>query len=178
MQLKIFEVMSTALKLASMVVGALAVLYGLFVGVLGFGPDGPGVPFHLRMLGIWVLILGALYFVPNKKLKRHRWSTFGYIGWNLLPTIALGIASFVTLTESGMETFVGYGGLLSVSVFVPLSLFAPLSLIFSMLGARQEKAVSRPEEPVSCSGTVGSSSGDQSPERSDGTTVHSHKSRD
>ncbi|HUV13005.1 MAG TPA: hypothetical protein VMY18_05125, partial [Acidobacteriota bacterium] len=57
-----------------------------------------------------------------------------------LPTLALGIAAYITISESGIDTFVRDGGPGTVSTFVPLSLLAPLSLIFSMLGSRGETA--------------------------------------
>jgi hypothetical protein len=129
-----------------MAVWAAAILYGLFIGVLGIGPDGPGVPFHWRMLGVSVLLLGGLYFVPNKKLMKSPCLTYGYLGLNLLPTIALGIAAAITITGSGMDSFVRDGGPETISAFLPLSLLAPLSLIFSMLGARGEAGGPEPQD--------------------------------
>ena len=124
----------------------MAMLWGLFIGVLGLGPDGPGVPFHLRILGISVLVLGGLFFVPNKKLMKSPWSTFGYFGLTFLPSVALGVAAYITISESGMDTFVLGGGLETVSAFVPLSLLAPLSLILSMLGTGDETGAPKSQE--------------------------------
>ena len=175
MQTTVHQKLSTVLKAFAIIAGALAILYGSFVGVLGLGPDGPGVPFNWRMIGLATLLVGALYLLPNSRLIGNPIIAAGYMTLTLLATASLCMTAVVIIMESGMKAFVRDGGPLAFSFLIPLSLLAPLSLLLSILGARQEKAVSRPEEPVSCSGTVGSSSGDQSPERSDGTTAHSHK---
>ena len=138
MQPEIHQKLSTALKAPAIIVGVMAVLYGLFVGVLGIGPDGPGVPFNWRIIGIITFSVGVLYLLPNRKLNSRRRLAFIYLTLTFLATISLCLTAAVIVMQSGMDSFVRDGGPFAFSVLIPLSLLAPLSLIFSMLGARDE----------------------------------------
>ena len=138
MQPDIHRKLSTALKAPAIIVGVMAVLYGLFVGVLGIGPDGPGVPFNWRIIGIITFSVGALYLLPNRRLNSRRRLAFMYLTLTFLATISLCLTAAVIVMQSGMDSFVRDGGPFAFSVLIPLSLLAPLSLILSMLGARDE----------------------------------------
>jgi hypothetical protein len=136
MEKNTYEGIAKLLKILAKIFGALLIVYGCIVGVLGFGPDGPSAIGEWRLIGLFVLLQGALYFISNSKIRKKLHFSVFYLAATILPgLILIGLTVFNIFT-AGTGSFTKAGGLISIVFLLPLSLLAPLSLVFSILGVR------------------------------------------
>lgn len=132
---RMFDKASILIKYMARLVGVLFIAYGVIVGILGIGPDGPMTSFYWRIIGIFILFQGILYLLSNSTLKRNIRTITWYLFATFLPAFLILIVVVYNLHSMGIESFVKSGGLISVSVLLPTSVLSPISLIFSVLGS-------------------------------------------
>jgi uncharacterized membrane protein HdeD (DUF308 family) len=134
-----YDKISKVLKILAKIVSIILISYGCIVGIFGLGPDGPTVLIGWRLIGLFVLLQGILYILSNSKFRDDpRLLTF-YFSATFLPAIVIVIVAFFSINAEGMESFVKAGGLITVAVLLLISMFAPLSMIFSILGAKRNR---------------------------------------
>lgn len=127
------------LKIIAKAVGIILIAYGCVVGVLGLGPDRPTAFIGWRFIGLFALLQGILYFLSNSKFRDNpRLLTF-YLSATLLPVIVIVAVSFFSINTDWMESFAKAGGLITVAALLPISMLAPLSMIFSVLDSRRNR---------------------------------------
>lgn len=111
------------LKLGAIVFSGPLLLYGLFVGVIGIGPDGV-VPWNLRMEGILWFITGLVYLIPNSLVVKDKWITIACIAATLIPAIV----TFVIMTVAYRGEGAGNNPLL-ILAFIYGTALAPIPVI-------------------------------------------------
>ena len=119
---------SKVLKLLAKILGAFLISYGFFVGLIGIGPDGE-VSFQFRIIGLAILALGFLYYIPNETIEKSNLMRCFYLSLTILPGVILVISSMYTISISGFDSFFISGGLSIAIVMLPLSFIAPASLL-------------------------------------------------
>ena len=112
-----------------MIVGALFIAYGVIIGLVGQGPDGPVTSFQWRIVGLGALVLGILYFLSNKTVSGSFRFTLFYLLATFCPCLALIVLSLISVFDQGLAVFAREGGLVTMLVLIPFCLFAPASLI-------------------------------------------------
>ena len=116
--------------IASTAVGLLFSLYGIAVGILGIGPDGP-VPAQWRAIGCGAFILGVLYFLPKGGIRRHRPLMLGYCTLTLLPLMLFVAYAVVDALRNGAGEFVSSNGLTTSLILVVLMILGPLPVFLA-----------------------------------------------
>jgi hypothetical protein len=114
----------------SAAIGLFLSLYGLAVGIVGIGPVGP-VPPQWRAIGCGAFILGALYFLPKRWIRRHRPLMLGYCVVTLLPLLLLVGYAVVDILRNGPGQFVSSNGLTTSLVLVVLMILGPLPVFLA-----------------------------------------------
>ena len=123
--------LSKILKILAKIVGVLFISYGFIIGILGVCAEGPVNSIIWRFIGLIVLLEGILYFIANQKLCEKPMYIYMFIMATISPTIALIVMSLINLYQEGLLSFLRFA-LPMISILVPVSLLAPLSLIFYM----------------------------------------------
>lgn len=90
--------------------GFLLSLYGVVVGIVGVGPDGPA-PVQWRIVGCIALMFGILDLLPKRWIRRKRPFMVAYCILNALPLVVLGAFVAQYLVENGPRQFLANGGL-------------------------------------------------------------------
>ncbi len=137
MNQNVYNKIALMLKILAMLVGAFLILWGFIGGVLGYDPGGKIEYIETRLVALFTMFLGIIYLIPNAKIRKSNRLMIIYMAVTLLPSLIFIIASLYTIFAEGMNSYIYSGGLLTVAVSVPLSLAAPLSLIFSVLATRK-----------------------------------------
>ncbi len=121
---------SKILRVLTFLLGALCLAYGFMLGIVGAGPDGPHNSIYYRILGLYVLVLGASYIYSNenkmKNSKRYRI----YLIFEFTPVIVLLAATIYSLNTEGLISFIHTDGHYIVAILTILALISPLSLVF------------------------------------------------
>lgn len=139
-----YRTISVVLKVAAISLGAYCIILGFLIAVMGRSIECNEPPWWIRLIAAIILLEGLAYLLPNRLIKRTRGATASYLGFTFLPvlgTIALAVAAaFIDSWDAAStESQIATGMIL---VF----LLAPLSLIFSILQDRREKAENAPPE--------------------------------
>jgi len=123
---KTMMTISIWLKRITYIVGALIVLYGFFVGIIGIGPDGL-IGFDLvRLYAIFVMLLGVMYFIPNERICKSKKFFYLFIVMYSIPIAGMLIAMAYTYThEANYRTWAGIEYLFPAIIMV----CAPVSII-------------------------------------------------
>jgi hypothetical protein len=114
----------------AMASGLLFSVYGILVGVVGVGPDGPA-PAQWRVVGCVALILGILDFLPKQWIRRKRRLLVAYCIMNALPLVTLGIFVARYLAENGLGQFVANGGLTTSLALTAMIILGPLPALLA-----------------------------------------------
>ena len=116
-------------KVLAKIVGVLCLIYGFIVGFGGTGPDGPHHSTSLTAIGIYIFFLGAIYLWPSHNFTDKLIKTIIYVAITLTPIVGIiGIATY-TIYIDGLNSFLIQGGHISLTSYLILSLFAPLSMV-------------------------------------------------
>ena len=73
------EKLSSILKTFAKIIGCFCIAYGFIIGVIGAGPDGLHKSPTFRIVGLYIIVLGVMYFYPNSKLAGNRKKVVGYL---------------------------------------------------------------------------------------------------
>lgn len=96
------------------------------LGVFGVGPDG-SVPLKWRGAGLFSVVIGIMYWLPNEKIFLHRKI---YLSLALLPVAGLIAMSVYEMLLQGIDSsFVTDLAIGWVALTICLLLAAPVSLI-------------------------------------------------
>jgi hypothetical protein len=128
-----YKKISGILKILSKIVGIFCIIYGCVVGILGLGPDGPFGLNRWRIVGLFVLLQGILYFQSNSKFMRNPFLIGVYLATTFSPGMIVLAASLVSIYSVGFNDFLEAGGVTTAAVLFFISVFAPLSMVFSIL---------------------------------------------
>jgi hypothetical protein len=135
----IYYKFSIVLKLLAKIFGVILISYGCAVGLLGVGPDGPVVPIRWRFIGLFSLFQGLFYLISNTKLMKTNRTIISYLSITFSPAIMILFFIFYTVATRKMEAFIESNGLVTVVFLLPISMFAPLSLIFTVIGQKRSR---------------------------------------
>ena len=127
---------SKILRVCIFLLGALCFAYGFMLGILGADAEGPHNSIYIRILGIYVLILGASYIFSNESKMKTRKKYLIHMFFEFTPLIVLLVATIYSISSEGFKSFVNTGGHLTVTVLAFMSLISPLSLV----AANKEKS--------------------------------------
>ena len=133
--------LSSLLKVIAKIIGGLCIAYGFITGALGIGPDGSHESLFIRIIGLYIIFLGLLYFYPNSKLAINRKKAVVYMWATSSPLIILIALAIYTIKTEGLRSFVFQGGHIVMPVLLILSLFAPVSFLISNRQGSYNKAV-------------------------------------
>jgi hypothetical protein len=110
-------------KILAALFGSMLIIYGCCVGVIGVAPTGDNVhQISERAFGIYVLLLGVLYCLPNSVIIARRWWIVTYYIVTNSPTALLLYVIHKSITLMVRPT-----------TLLCISLLAPLSLTFHLI---------------------------------------------
>ena len=115
------------LKLLTMIFGVILLLFGVYIGVFGVAPPGRQLWITYRLVGLFALIQGVLYYFPNEFLCKSYRRVLIYMSITLLPSIMLLSALVVTILREDIESVLSRDFLFVIPVFLA-TLLAPTSL--------------------------------------------------
>lgn len=121
--------LSLTLKVIAIIIGVFFIPYGL-LGFFGINPAGRHEELWMKLVGLYMTILGALYLYPNSKLVKLKFKQTLYYVITLSPIVVVIAAALMTIYKENMESFVIQGGIATVVGTTLCALFAPLSLFF------------------------------------------------
>ena len=133
---KILKYLSSTLKILSLIIGILFIAYGLFSGVLGQQVECNPPKVVERLIALFFLLLGVLYFILNSMIQKNHRLKISYLIVTISPIVLLLNFSLYEIITDGWWWFVEFGGLKMVLYWFPMFLLAPLSLIFFILSLK------------------------------------------
>jgi hypothetical protein len=136
MQHRSFSIFATILKILAGAFGLCCAAWGLMIGVVGKWYEGIP-PWGWRAFGIYVIIAGLLYLIPNRAFNTDRQVRY-YMGFTLTNSLVLFLflAYYLVLSWSMVED--RFSGLIMLITLVPATLLAPVSLALHLIGARKK----------------------------------------
>ena len=119
------RITTICLSLGTIIAGILALWWGLYIGILGIGPDGD-VSSSARAIGLFVFIEGILYCIPNHVLVKNRYVTRSFLIATSLPVIFLTgmlFLSGIQLFQYDILLIFHWGCIFALLCFPPVSLW-------------------------------------------------------
>lgn len=115
--------LTNILKVIAIIPGLAFFLFGLVFGVFGIGPDGPHHSIPARIFGIYVIILGILYLMPNKYKLETRIPNYFFLLFETAPFFILLSFSPPIIKSASIQFSMGFFIIAFLSLASPLSIF-------------------------------------------------------
>jgi hypothetical protein len=139
----VYSKIGLTLKILAMVMGSLLILYGFIGGILGFHPGGKIEYVEIRLNGIFILLLGIIYYIPNSRIVKHIAIKISYFFVTLIPFLFYVNNKIGLFVWFNMKYFAIIETIVRIPLYYPYSLYpslaAPLSLIFYILGPQKRE---------------------------------------
>jgi len=116
------------LKIIAKIFGVfIIIVFGIMYGIIGIGPDGT-VPTGWRLVGLFLLGIGLMYWLPNEKILPHKKI---YLVLTLFPIVGLSAMLVYDFLVHGIDfsLVTELSTIVWVLITICLFLTAPLSLI-------------------------------------------------
>lgn len=109
------------LKTIAVFIGILAIMFGVLVGVFGFGP-GRQLTGLARYIGIFILIQGILYWIPNRIVCKTSFGYKTYLFFSFASALLIGVALIKeALSASYHSSILFFWSFFAASITAPLS---------------------------------------------------------